>query len=343
MAEQSGDPRVVEIKPEDVRKFLRNLARAVFFGFVLILVLAILASGFFTVQPSERGVVKRFGQIVRTTDPGLHLKLPLGIEEVQIVPTERIQKAEFGFRTISSDGRRSDYSGGNFQDESLMLTGDLNVIDVQWVVQYQVSDPEKFLYRGLQDPVSTLRDVSESVMQRVIGNRLGSNALTVGRIEVAELAQDELQRILDGFDSGIRIIRVEMQDVTPPDLVKPSFNEVNEARQERERMINEAERRRNEVIPRAAGEARKLIAESEGYALERVNRATGEATRFLSIVEEYRKTPDVTRQRLYLEMIEKVLPRIGALYVMEEGQIPPLPLLQLGQPAPTPTTTEGRQ
>jgi len=285
---------------------------------------------FYTVQPEGQAVVKRFGRVSSITPPGLHFKLPFGIDRVTFVPTERVLKEEFGFRTTDTSGQTV-YDKSRFRDESLMLTGDLNVIDVEWVVQYRVSDPDKYLHMA-RDPTRTLRDISEAVMRQIVGSRVGSTVLTEGRVEIAASARDEMQEILEHLDVGIRIVTVEMQDVTPPDTVKPAFNEVNEAEQERERLINEAERRRNKVIPLAEGEAKQVIEEALGYEAERVNRAEGDVSRFLAILEEYRKVPQVTRQRLYLEMIDDVLPRVGRVYIIEKGQAGPIPLLNLDPP-----------
>lgn len=297
---------------------------------VLVIGLFVALTCYYTVQPEEEAVVKRFGRVIAINPPGLHFKLPLGIDRVQFVPTARVLKEEFGFR--SGGGARTQYEKGRAQrDESLMLTGDLKVIDVEWVVQFQIADADKFLHRARQ-PVQTLRDTSESVMRRIVGNSLGSDVLTEKRVQVSTAARVELQQILNEFDLGIQINTIELQDVTPPDLVKPAFNEVNQAEQERERLINEAEKRRNQVIPRAEGEARQIIAEAEAYRAERVNRARGEADRFSAILAEYRRAPDITRHRLYLEMIDDVLPNAGPVYILEEGGSSPLPLLNLGQP-----------
>lgn len=209
-----------------------------------------------------------------------------------------------------------------------MLTGDLNVIDLEWVVQYRINDPVKFLYQ-VRDATSTLRDISESVMRRVVGNRLGAEVLTVARVEMQQQAQEELQLIMDQYNTGIHIITVELQDVIPPARVQPAFNEVNEARQELERTINEARKKANEEIPRAEGAARRAIAEAEGYADERINRAKGESARFRAVLAEYQQAPQVTRTRLYLETISEVLPRVGRLLVVQEGHGSPLPLLHL--------------
>ncbi len=303
------------------------------FGVIGLLLVWGAMSSYYTVQPEERAVVKRFGKVVKIADPGLHFKIPFGIDDVQRVATERVLKQEFGFRTTGV-GDRTQYAGEGFPQESLMLSGDLNVIDVEWVVQYRIADPVKFLY-AMRDPTGTLRDIAESVMRRVVGNRLGSEVLTTARVEISNTARDEIQLAMNRYDNGIHIVTVELQDVVPPQAVQPAFNEVNEARQERERMINEATKRANQEIPRARGEANRLIAEAEGYATERVNQALGESARFNSILAEYRNAPDVTRSRMYLEAINQVLPTVGAVIVTQKGQMPPVPLLNLrdAQPA----------
>lgn len=295
---------------------------------------------FYTVQPEERAVVKRFGEVVGITDPGLHFKIPFGVDQVQRVATERVLKQEFGFRTSGTRASgRTAYSSGDFEDESLMLTGDLNMIDVEWVVQYRIQDPIKFLYE-LREPTRTLRDISESVMRRIVGNMLGSEVLTVGRVEIQNQAVGEIQEILNGYDSGISISTVEMQDVVPPPAVQPAFNEVNEARQERERMINEAQRQVNSQIPNAEGAALRTVAEAEGYATERVNRARGESARFSAVLREYRQAPEVTRSRLYLETLNEVLPTIGQVLVVQDEQVGPLPLLDVNRQRPRNTGGE---
>lgn len=303
-------------------------------GIIAAIVVAWVAfTSYYTVQPEERAVVKRLGAVVGISDPGLHFKLPFGIDEVQFVATERVLKQEFGFRTESSrPGERTSYEQGNFADESLMLTGDLNIIDVEWVVQYRINDPIKFLYE-MREPTRTLRDISESVMRRVAGNRLGSEVLTVGRVDIQSTARDEIQQAMDRYESGIHVITVELQDVVPPAAVQPAFNEVNEARQERERMINEAHKRVNQEIPRAEGAAVRTIAEAEGYATQRVNRALGESARFTAVLEQYRSVPEVTRARLYLETLTEILPKIGQVLMVQEGQVGPLPLLDVNRNA----------
>ncbi len=282
----------------------------------------------YTVQPEERAVVKRFGAVIGITDPGLGFRIPFGIDRIQRVATERVLKEEFGFRTEGVRAGRTRYSEKAFEDESLMLTGDLNVIDVEWVVQYRVRDPIRFLYR-VREPTRTLRDISESVMRRVVGNRLGSDVLTVARVDIQAQARDEIQAVMDQYDTGIHVITVELQDVVPPPRVQPAFNEVNEARQERERTINEAQKRVNQQIPQAEGAALRRVAEAEGYATERVNRALGESARFSAVLAEYQAAPEVTRTRLHREAIERLLPRVGRVVVVQEGGLGPLPLLDL--------------
>lgn len=304
-------------------------------GAIGIVVLILLAwgglSAFYTVQPEQRAVIKRFGAVVGITDPGLHFKIPFGVDQVQLVATERVLKQEFGFRTEGTrNGGRTAYSAKAFEDESLMLTGDLNMIDVEWVVQYRIDDPIKFLYQ-MREPTRTLQDVSESVMRRIVGNMLGSEVLTIGRVEIQQKAGEEIQAILDGYDAGIRVSTVEMQDVVPPPAVQPAFNEVNEARQERERMINEAQKQVNQEIPNARGAALRTIAEAQGYATERINRARGESVRFSAVLQEYQQVPEVTRSRLYLETLNEVLPNIGQVLVVQDGQVGPLPLLDVNR------------
>lgn len=326
--------------PPDLQAILKKFtsggsSRQAGSGIVGVVVLALVAwaalTSFYTVQPEERAVVKRFGSVIGITDPGLHFKVPFGIDQVQLVATERVLKQEFGFRTEGTrQGGRTNYSAAEFEDESLMLTGDLNMIDVEWVVQYRIADPIKFLYE-MREPTRTLRDISESVMRRIVGNMLGSEVLTVGRVEIQQTAGEEIQQILEGYDAGIRISTVEMQDVVPPPAVQPAFNEVNEARQERERMINEAQKRVNQEIPNAEGAALRTVAEAEGYATERLNRAEGESVRFSAVLREYRQAPEVTRSRLYLEALNEVLPTIGQVLVVQDGQLGPLPLLDVNR------------
>ena len=299
---------------------------------VVVIVIAAVASSVYSVQTDGQAVIKRFGRVASIKPPGLHFKLPFGIDRNYFIPTERVLKEEFGFRTVRP-GRQTQYTKNrNTETESLMLTGDLNVIDVEWVVQYRIIDPVDFMHR-VREPIDSIRDISEAVMRRIVGNRLGSDVLTVGRVTIAAEVKSELQQILETYRMGISIERIELQDVTPPESVKPAFNEVNEARQQLERLINEAEKKRNQVIPRARGEADQIIAEAEAYRAERVNQSKGEAARFTELVAAYREAPEVTRQRLYIEMMNEVLPTVDQLYVVDESVKGILPLLNLSATA----------
>lgn len=337
MAQRGFDQQAFEeaLAQLDMRKLG---AAAALIPLALIVLIGVLTC-FYTVQPDGQAVVKRFGKVVNITGPGLHFKLPFWIDRHYFVPTERVLKEEFGFRTVAvRERRRTEYDA--YEEESLMLTGDLKVINVEWVVQYRVHDPNLYLHR-VRDREKSIRDIAEAVMRRIVGNSLGSDVLTEKRVQVAQMAREEIQTILDTFEMGVHVQTVELQDVTPPGPVRPAFNEVNEAEQERERFINEAERERNRVLPQARGEALQVVAEAEAYRAERVNRALGEASRFTAILEQYLRVPEVTRRRLYLEMIDDVLPKVGRIYVVEEGQMSPIPLLNLGD-GEQPLRTEGR-
>jgi len=316
-----------ETLQQELLMFPKNAKAVIGVGLLLLLAVGVKTS-IYTVQPEERAVVKRFGAVIGINDPGLRTKLPFGIDQVQLVATERVLKQEFGFRTEGNGGARTRYSDKPFEEESLMLTGDLNIIDLEWVVQYRISDPIHYLYR-VRDPEQTLRDISESVMRRVVGNRLGAEVLTVARVDMQQQACVEIQEVMEHYETGIHVITVELQDVIPPPRVQPAFNEVNEARQERERTINEAQKQVNQEIPRAEGAALRVMSEAQGYATERVNLAQGESARFNAVLAEYREAPEVTRTRLYLEALEEVLPKMGQVLVVQEGQLGPLPLLSL--------------
>jgi membrane protease subunit HflK len=315
---------------------------------ILIILIALIGLGsmFYQVGPDEMGVVQRFGKYVRTTNPGLHMRLPFGIETVRRIKVTHVFKEEFGFRTAIPgvrtvfEGREDtlrERTGGirsvtqdPFLDESLMLTGDLNVAVVEWIVQYRVKDPVQYAFR-IRDPRETLRNMSEAMMRLVVGDHTINEVLTSGREEIQMQAEQKLQEVLDSYQSGIQILNVILQDVTPPNEVKPSFNEVNEARQEKERLINQARQEYNRVIPKAKGEAEQQIREAEGYALDRINRAKGDAERFDVTLKAYLQAPEVTKKRLYLETMDKVLPDFQEKIIIDESQKGIVPLLQLSQ------------
>ena len=300
-----------------------RLAATVVLGLILLITLF---GCFYQVEPEEVGIVLRFGKYVRTTEPGLHLKVPF-IEDVQKVPVQRQLKQEFGFRTAQA-GVRTRYSDESFVGESVMLTGDLNVAVVEWIVQYRVSDPFKFLFR-VRNVEETFRNMTEATMRQVVGDRTVTEVLTVGRQEIEVSVQQLLQELCDQYETGITIDQVVLQDVNPPDPVKPSWDEVNQAQQQKDRLINEAQAAYNEVIPRARGEAQQQVLQAEGYALERTNRAEGDATRFKALYEAYRRAPEVTRKRLYLETMQKVVPKMGGKLLLDSSANGVLPLLPM--------------
>lgn len=296
---------------------------------VIVILLAIIVSltSMYTVEADEVAVVLRFGQYIDTTQPGLRFKLPFGIDQVIGVPVKRVFKEEFGFRTLRA-GVRTQYDPRDYSGESLLLTGDLSIADVEWVVQYQIGDPRKFLF-AIRDATRSLRDLSEAVMRTVVGDRTVTEVLTVGRIEIAAEVKQSLQELLDRYNTGLILVNVTLQDVNPPETVKPSFNAVNEAKQEKERLINEARKDYNESVPKAKGVARQRILEAEGYALKRVNEARGDADRFNAIRREYQNAKAVTRRRLYLEAMNEVLPTVKEIYIIDGKSNAPLPILQL--------------
>jgi modulator of FtsH protease HflK len=306
-------------------------SRIILIGVASLVILVLLLGSFYQIEPEELGLVLRFGRHVRTTEPGLRLKFPL-MEQVVKVPVQRQLKQELGFRTVQA-GIRSEFSDpGMYKEESIMLTGDLNVAVVEWIVQYRVSDPYRYLFK-VRDLEGTFRSLNEAVMRGVVGDRTVTEVLTVGRQEIETTAQQKLQELCDQYETGITVAQVVLQDVNPPDPVKPSWDEVNQAQQQRDRMINEARAEYNKVIPRSSGEAQQTILGAQGYALDRVNRAEGDAARFKSLEAAYRLAPEVTRQRIYLETMGRVLPQVGGKVFVDnnaQGLLKVLPLSTLG-------------
>ncbi len=308
--------------PPGIQKIIRN-SRLI----IIILLLVILgASSFFQIGPEEVGVITRFGKFNRKVEPGLNFKLPF-MEKVYKVPVERQQKLEFGFRTVKA-GIQTQYTKSGTSDESLMLTGDLNLADVEWVVQYRIEDPYNFLFK-VRNPVNSLRDISEAAMRQIVGDRTVNEVLTVGRTEISNKVEELAQKICREYSLGIKIDQVVLQDVNPPESVKAAFNAVNEAQQEKETLINQAKSEYNKVIPKAKGQAKETIQKAEGYATARVNNAEGEVARFNALYFEYIKAPEVTRRRIYLETMQDVIPRLGNKIITDEKGSNVLPLLQM--------------
>ncbi|MGZ5433548.1 MAG: FtsH protease activity modulator HflK [Thermoanaerobaculia bacterium] len=292
-----------------------------------LIAIAILFTTWFTVDPEEAGVVLRFGRFVRQVPSGLHMKLPYPIETVVKVPIERQLKEEFGFRTQEA-GIRTTYSAEDLSAESLMLTGDLNVAVVEWTAQFRVRDPYKFLFR-VRNVRKTFRDMNETVMREVIGDRSVNEVLTVGRQEIANEVEQKLQVLCDQYENGIKVEQIVLQDVNPPDPVKPSFNEVNQAQQEREKLINQARADYNQIIPRAKGQAQQTLEQAQGFATDRVNRARGDAELFTQVHAAYQRAPEVTRRRMYLETMATIYPKVTKKIVLDEKLRNLLPLLPL--------------
>ncbi len=297
---------------------------------ILVVAVIVLAGSIYQIPPDEMGVIQRFGKFVRTTDPGLHARLPLGIETLTRVPVQRQLKHEFGFRT-TSPGIVSQYANpADAVKEAVMLTGDLNVLNVEWIVQYKIKDPYKYLFK-MRGAEGTFRDMNEAVVRRVIGDNSVDEVLTTGRDRIAHESRQALQDLCNLYEIGIEVNQLIFQDINPPDQVKPSFNDVNESLQEKERKINEAWAEYNNEIPKASGVAEQAIRAAEGYATERVNNSKGDASRFTAIYQEYARAPQVTRKRLYLETMNDVMLKIGKKVVVD-GQLKSLvPLLNLAE------------
>ncbi len=295
----------------------------------IILILAIIIIGFssfFQIGAEEVGVITRFGKHQRTVNSGLKAKIPF-LENVYKVPVERQKKQEFGFRTRDANVRTDYVRSSATKDESLMLTGDLNLANVEWVVQYRVDRPYNYLFK-VRNADQTLRDISESVTRQIVGDRTVNEVLTVGRAEVASKVKVKIQEISREYSLGIIIAQVVLQDVNPPDPVKEAFNAVNQAQQEKETLINQAKSEYNKVIPKARGQAQETIEKAEGYATRRVNNAQGEAARFNALYREYVKAPEVTKKRIYLETMQKVVPKLGDKIITSGEGNNMIPLIQ---------------
>jgi membrane protease subunit HflK len=292
-----------------------------------VMILQIAFSSFYTIKPGEAGVILRLGKYNRTSQSGLHFKVPF-IEELNKVDVESVRKEEFGFRT-RMPGVNSSFDRKGFGMEALMLTGNKDVIDVAWIVQYKVSDPVNFLFK-VRDVAQMVRDAAETVVKRIVGN-MDFDYVLSNRELLAASAKKELQSQMDRLQCGITLVTLQLLDINPPEQVKAAFNEVNEADQDMKRLINEAEETYNKVIPKAGGSAKQIIEEARGYAAERINRANGETNRFKAIVKEYQGAEEVTRQRMYLEAMQEIIPQVEHVYIMDKNQQNIFPLLDLSR------------
>lgn len=298
---------------------------------IILAVIIIGFSSFYTVKANQEAAILRFGRYAKTVGPGLHGKLPFGIDKVYIGEVKRIYNEEFGYRTLRS-GKESviDYDFRGAKDVALMLTGDRNCSIVNWVVRYKIKDLRAFLF-NVRDVKGTIRDVSESVMRTTVGDRSIDEVLTIGRREIEDIAKERMEELLDLYGCGIDIQAVNLKGVDPPAQVKDAFDAVNKAVQMREQIINEAEGKKNKVIPAARGKKEQVIMEAEGYRVKRVNEATGDTKAFLAVLKEYEKGKDVTRRRLYLETMSKVIPECEEIYIIDKDQKGILPFLNLGE------------
>jgi membrane protease subunit HflK len=313
-----------------LKESFKKIKSSLFLISTIVILIVFSFTSYYTVEPDEEAVVIRLGRYLKTTPPGLHFKIPFGIDSVTKVKTRIVHQAEFGFRTTqTSFNKRSSYSSNAFDNESLMLTGDLNVADVEWVVQFQITDPFKFLFKT-SDPIANIRDVSESIMRRVVGDKLVTDVLTTGRVEIATKAKILMQEILNKYDLGITIKSIKLQDVNPPHIVQASFNDVNAAKQEQEKMINQAEENYNKIIPEAKGKANKMISEAEAYSEELINKAYGDANQFQSLYTEYRKAPKITKKRIFLETMESIYANMENITIVDPKVKGLLPIFNKG-------------
>ena len=332
-----------------------RITRWVVTAFFVIVIAVGVKTSIYTIPTDSAGVVRRFGKYNRTTEPGIHMMLPFWIETAVDVPVRKVQKEEFGFRTLKAgvdsrylgveeieagrfgsddlitlireSGERASRSGARqlaekakeiLSGEYAMLTGDLNITDVEWIVQYRIKDARSYLF-NIREPGQTIRDSSQAVMRQLVGNGSVDEVITIGRIEYEIAAKEALQALLDEYETGIHIVTVKLQSSNPPQKVRSAFNEVNKSLQQKEQRVNEAMKAYNETVPKTKGEAQKLIETAKGYAAERVNRALGDIAKFEKIFEQYVKAPDITKQRMYLETMTKLLPKIPEKWIIEQG------------------------
>jgi len=298
-------------------------------GIVAVIVLTGLFTSFYTVPADSQAVVLQFGKPVKTANPGLHFKLPYGIDKPLMVEVTRQLQQEFGFGTAGATNPWQFTDSSEQELEKSMVTGDLNAALVEWVVQYRIEEPQQYLF-AVREPDATLRDLTESVMREIVGDRTVDEVITVGRQEIENFATEKLQEATAAYAMGLRIIQVQLKDVNPPRRVQASFNEVNEAQQERESAINRANGEYNKEVPRARGEADREISAADGYAAKRVNEAEGDVASFEALLTEYTVAPEITRRRLYLETMSEILPNLGKTVIIDEETKGLLPLLNLG-------------
>ena len=304
----------------------------------VIIVLVLIFSSWFIVDQTEEAAVLLFGKFSRIVGPGAHWKLPFGIEKNYNVPTQRILKEEFGFRT-EKPGVVSVYSSQDYSAESIMLTGDLNIVEVEWIIQYQITDARQWLF-NVDNPEKTIRDISQSAINQLVGDRTIFDVIGSERANIESQGQDMMNELFKRYGLGIRVVTVKLQNIVPPKgSVQDAFEDVNKAIQDRSRLINEGKEAYNQAIPKASGEAQQTIQEAEGYASQRVNTAIGDVARFNAVLGEYRRAPDIVRTRLYYEMYDEVFGSAPASTDLIDKNLKNfIPLKSLGGPAPAAPT-----
>jgi membrane protease subunit HflK len=319
---------MADYTPRDIKLNLK-LPSVGWIGAILVGILLVVGlwMSYYTVGPESQGVVRRFGKYLQTVDPGLHFKLPFGIDTVTVLPTRRQLKLEFGF--VTPGYLTNPIQAGQDPDaEKSMVTGDLNAALVEWVVQYRIEDPSQYLFE-VRNPGETLRDLSEAAMREVVGDRTVDELITIGRQDIEIEALARMQELSKRYHLGIRVDQVQLKNVNPPREVQASFNEVNKAQQDRENAINIANGEYNKVVPKAKGEADQTVRAAEGYRFKRVNEAEGDVAAFTAVLQQYIKAPDITRTRLYLETMSEILPQTGQKIIVDESLRQLLPVLPL--------------
>ena len=323
---------MIRLKVGDKTVLVPINAKAILTAIVAILLVAGALSCFYQVETEEEAVVLRFGKYIKTEQPGLRFKLPWGIDQVEKLAVDRQLKQEFGFSTPGASNPSQATGPGEQSQEKEMVTGDLNAALVEWVIQYRIDEPTEYLF-NVRNADETLRDASESIMREVVGDRTVDEVITIGRQEIESETLLKLQALVDKYEMGLDINQVQLKNVNPPLRVQASFNEVNQAQQEKEKSINVANGQYNQSVPRARGEADQKISEAQGYATQRINEAEGDADRFNALYAEYEKAPEVTRRRIYLETLQTVIPQLGKKVIIDEDAQQILPLLPLGEEA----------
>jgi modulator of FtsH protease HflK len=316
--------RVIDLNPR--RPSDGQIAAIFMGGLLIVLLITALLTSYYTVGAESEGVVLRFGKFFNTVEPGLHFKLPFGIDAVTVLPTRRQLKLEFGFSTAGYTNPLQ--AGQDPEEEKSMVTGDLNAALVEWVVQYRIEDPRQYLF-DVRNPEGTLRDLSEAAMREVIGDRTVDELITIGRQDIEIEALTRMQDLSKRYHLGIRVDQVQLKNVNPPTQVQASFNEVNKAQQDRENAINIANGEYNKAVPKAKGQADQTIREAEGYRFKRVNEADGDVAAFSAVLQQYVKAPEITRTRLYLETMSEILPQMGQKIIVDESLRQLLPILPL--------------